>query len=1111
MTEVGIILNVDDSQLVKALQKEIALLKELNKEVGKTEKELDGAFEEGANDVKKLNTELTKTGKAAKGINLKNTFSSDTVKQLKSTVLAIGGFAASAGLIGKAFKGAATTIKDFDQATANLSSIAGKSRDEIGGLVDQAIELGAKSAFSASQVLALQTELAKLGFNESQILASAEAIGNFSIAVGTDAARAAALGGSAIRAFGLDVEDIEDVVSSLAVATTKSALDFSFLETALSTVAPVAESLGFSLEDTTGLLGVLANSGFDASTAATSLRNIFLKLADENGDLAKSLGGPIKSIDQLAPALNKLKDEGVNLNEVLELTDVRSAAAFSKFLSNADDAKELSESITGVNDELQIMVDKRLDTVEGSLTLLSSSWEGFILSVEKGDGVLSGSFKGLVDNLTGAISRLTQLNQGTISFLDLLRSTSAFGSLNVDVEILNKELNDVNRQIEKRNELLAQDDLSAADRLKTRKEAFALEQEALEKQIELSAKRVGILNARGAEDGVTTEIKDGLTVQFEAIEVARERLEVLKEEQLLLKDISGESSFLADEPSKTNRASVGDQEEANKEAKKLQDKAIEDAIKSAERLEKELAKIQDKSLAAFTDGLGEEERIEQIRANTLAEIEAIRQGAEDLAKEAGVSIDIADEINELKLQAQREYIDALNELEEERAKEARSAEERELEAVAEYLETKLPSQITTSIDGVDTKIEFDIVFDANGQGELFSTDEDLLKQREDDIAGVFGRIQKNTNEQLEKIGDDADLSPLESIKKKITDALGIDDKQLGQIVDSFSSTVSSLISTYKDNIDTQLKIETDVIDELIDARQKVIDSLENQLKTEQDLQEKGRANNVDGIQEQLKKEVAAQEAAEAEKLALKKDALKKQLVIDSAAQISAAAVGAIQLFSGFQSISLGLGLLAGAAAVASFFAVIKSIKSQSQAINALHTGGHLGDYLPGARTFGQVNPRGRSDKPGRGRGHRIEDSNLVVGGYEYVHKEEVSRKQLPFFDKLNKGAYGNVDMIEVMNFYEQFKDNVGQQTDVIEQLPIGPSIATPIVQRVEINQVGGGSDLNVAEMSKIIENQTKRLEKLEREKKTAQPIMEDGQLSGVLVTSGNTVRIERVG
>jgi TP901 family phage tail tape measure protein len=296
--------------------------------------------------------------------------------------LALGGIAIA--------RNALNIIVDFDQALADLTAISGKSAKELEPLNEQAKQLGATTAFSATQVTELQIELAKLGFTTQQIGESAEPLLSFASATGADLASAAALGGSALRAFGLEASEMERVVSTLGVATTKTALDFSQLETGLSTVAPVAASFGFSVEDTTALLGQLANAGFDASSSATATRNILLSMADANGDLAQSLGRPIKSVDDLALGLQELQAKGIDLAEALELTDKRSVAAFSTFLKGSDSLVDLRDSITDVSDELKEMADKRLNSVAGATKIFSSAWEGLILKLNEGTGVSKG-------------------------------------------------------------------------------------------------------------------------------------------------------------------------------------------------------------------------------------------------------------------------------------------------------------------------------------------------------------------------------------------------------------------------------------------------------------------------------------------------------------------------------------------------------------------------------------------------------------------------------------------------------------------------------------------------------------------------------------------------
>ena len=351
------------------------------------------AWRETAREYRNVTSAAQKGDKALKkidgtvGDNFRNVGNyKSALKGLGSQLLMLGGGLSAISVL----KGMGSIVMDFDQAVGDLGAISGKSQEELSGLNEQAKQLGATTQFSATQITEMQIELAKLGFTTEQISASTGAVANFAAATGAAIPEAAALAGSALRAFGLEASEMERVVSVMGVATTKSALDFSKLQTGLSSVAPVAKSFGFSIEDTTALLGTLANSGFDASSAATATRNILLNLADANGDLAKELGRPIKSADDLAEGLKELEESGIDLGEALELTDKRSVAAFSTFMENADTITDLKDGITDVNDELEAMAAKRLDTIAGQFTLLSSAWEGWVLAVSSGSGVGEG-------------------------------------------------------------------------------------------------------------------------------------------------------------------------------------------------------------------------------------------------------------------------------------------------------------------------------------------------------------------------------------------------------------------------------------------------------------------------------------------------------------------------------------------------------------------------------------------------------------------------------------------------------------------------------------------------------------------------------------------------
>lgn len=310
-----------------------------------------------------------------------------------------------------AFKSGITSVIDFEESNSKLAAILGTTSANMKDLISDAKRLGAATKYTASQATELQTELAKLGFSRQEILDATEYVLRFAQATGSSLPDAAALAGSSLRAFGADAKETERYVSAMAVATTKSALSFSYLQTALPIVSPVAKAFNFTIEDTLALLGKLADAGFDASSASTATRNILLNLADANGALAKSLGGSVKTLPELVNGLKTLRERGVDLNETLELTDKRSVAAFNAFLLAADGLEELKGQITGVESELTVMADTMDDNVRGAIYALESAWEAFMLSFSGSTGVAKDVINFFANGIRNIATELQSLEE----------------------------------------------------------------------------------------------------------------------------------------------------------------------------------------------------------------------------------------------------------------------------------------------------------------------------------------------------------------------------------------------------------------------------------------------------------------------------------------------------------------------------------------------------------------------------------------------------------------------------------------------------------------------------------------------------------------------------
>ena len=168
------------------------------------------------------------------------------------------------------------TNAEFASGMSAVKAITGATVTEFKALQSNALLLGATTAKSAIEISKLQKEFAKLGFSTKEILNATEATINLSIAAGSDLANSAVVAASTIRGFALDAKESTKVVDIMAKSFTSSALDLEKFKTSMSIAAPIAKNFGKDLEFTTAQLAVLADTGLDASTSGTSLRNMFL-------------------------------------------------------------------------------------------------------------------------------------------------------------------------------------------------------------------------------------------------------------------------------------------------------------------------------------------------------------------------------------------------------------------------------------------------------------------------------------------------------------------------------------------------------------------------------------------------------------------------------------------------------------------------------------------------------------------------------------------------------------------------------------------------------------------------------------------------------------------
>lgn len=264
------------------------------------------------------------------------------------------------------------TATDFEYQMARVQAISGATASAFNELSKNAEALGASTIFTAREVGQLQEEFAKLGFTADQIVQVTESTLSLAQVTGASLPRAAEIAGATLRTFGMQAEEVGQVNDVVAVAISKSALDFeSFAETMKYAGSQAAVS-GVSMEELSAAMGVLANRGVKGSIAGTRLRMIFAKLAQEGGNVHDNFIELIKG--------------SMTMTEAIDRFGVRAATAIPVLQENADEFFALEKSMVQSAGALEIMQERMDDTSFAAQKKLKSALED--VSIQLGKALL---------------------------------------------------------------------------------------------------------------------------------------------------------------------------------------------------------------------------------------------------------------------------------------------------------------------------------------------------------------------------------------------------------------------------------------------------------------------------------------------------------------------------------------------------------------------------------------------------------------------------------------------------------------------------------------------------------------------------------------------------
>ena len=318
---------------------------------------------------------------------------------------------------------AITTATNFESAMSTVAAISGSTGDDLDALTDKAKEMGATTKFNASEAAEAFQYMAMAGWKTEEMLSGIEGVLSLAAASGEDLGTTSDIVTDALTAFGLTAADTARFSDVLAAASSNANTNVSMMGETFKYAAPIAGSLGYSIEDTAEAIGLMANSGIKGSQAGTTLRTIMTKLSGEIEICGEQLGeftiqttnsdGSMRDFNDILADCRTAFSQLTESEQASVASSLVGQEAMSGFLSlmNAApaDIEKLRTAIQEADGTAQAMAGTMQDNLSGQLTILKSTLESLAISFGE---LLLPLVKDAVSGLQNLLTWINNLDEG---------------------------------------------------------------------------------------------------------------------------------------------------------------------------------------------------------------------------------------------------------------------------------------------------------------------------------------------------------------------------------------------------------------------------------------------------------------------------------------------------------------------------------------------------------------------------------------------------------------------------------------------------------------------------------------------------------------------------
>ncbi len=281
------------------------------------------------------------------------------------------GLTAPITLIGKK---AIQATADFDSAMSEVGAISGATGEDLAALRNKAEEMGKTTKFSATESAEALKYMAMAGWKTGDMLDGLEGIMNLAAASGEDLGTTSDIVTDALTAFGMTAKDSGHFADILATAASNANTDVGMMGETFKYVAPIAGTLGYSAEDVSLAIGLMANASIKSSQAGTTLRSSLTRLSGTNENVMDTMVSLGLATAETARVLDEGKiqkaQEKVSSKTIdMEKAQIKYNEAVNKYGAESTQAQTAALNLEKAENNLQAALNDLESAYQGNVEI----------------------------------------------------------------------------------------------------------------------------------------------------------------------------------------------------------------------------------------------------------------------------------------------------------------------------------------------------------------------------------------------------------------------------------------------------------------------------------------------------------------------------------------------------------------------------------------------------------------------------------------------------------------------------------------------------------------------------------------------------------------------